>query len=97
MGNQVNVATRQVDISDISGGGGVWGGDMGNKNRPNECSCIIDTGFNVGGLRSFAWLGKYLEYLKSFYHKANIVKTKEKSFGFALSGIRKGVIQKWVP
>ena len=40
-GNQVSVATRQVDISAISGED-AWG----NKNWPKECSSAIDAGFN---------------------------------------------------
>ena len=69
-GNQVKVATMQVNISDISGEDA-----RGSKNSPEECSSVIDTGFNGGGLRFFARLAKYLEYLKSFYPKANVVKT----------------------
>ena len=50
--NQVSVATMQLGISDILGED-VWE----NKNRPNECHIVIDTGFNGCGLRSFDWLG----------------------------------------
>ena len=59
LGNQVNVATRQSGISDISGDG-----EWGNKNWPEECSIVIDTGFNGGGLRSFSWLRGYLGYIE---------------------------------
>ena len=37
-GNQVNVATRHVNLSDILGDG-AWG----NQNQPDERSIIIDT------------------------------------------------------
>ena len=60
-GNHVNIATRNVDLSDMLGGD-AWG----SKNRPEERSVIIDTGFNGGGLCSFSRLRKYLEYLESF-------------------------------
>ena len=43
-----------------------------------ECSSIIATGFNGGGLRSHARLQKYLEYIKSFPPKESAVKTKAK-------------------
>ena len=76
--NQVIVATRQLAISDISGEGS-WG----NKNWPKECSIIIGAGFNGCGLRIFDRLRKYLEYIRSFYHKANMVQTKEKLLKFA--------------
>ena len=59
-GGQVNFATAQVNLSDILGED-AWG----NKNRPKECSSIIDAGFNGGGLRSFARMRKYPEYLRS--------------------------------
>ena len=72
--DQVNIDTARVNLSDISGTG-AWG----ELNRPDKCSSVIDTGFNGWGLRRFARLRKYLEYLRSFYHKANLVETKEKS------------------
>ena len=42
-GNQVNVATRQANFSDILGEG-----DWEKQNWPEECYIVIDTGFNGG-------------------------------------------------
>ena len=44
--NDVNVATRQINLANAHGMG-----DWGRKNWAEECSSIIDTGFNGGGLR----------------------------------------------
>ena len=82
-GTQVNVATWKVNISDISGGN-AWG----DKHRPEECSIIIDTGFNDGGLRTHARLRKYVEYLKIFYPKATISKTNGGIFKICVLGSR---------
>ena len=46
------------------------------KDRPEECSSVIDNVFDGVGLRIYAWLQKYLEYLGRFYHKATISKTE---------------------
>ena len=70
--SQVNVATRQSNLSDILGES-AWR----NKDWPNECTSIIDTGFNGGGLRSYAWSRKYLGYVESFYHRAAISKQRK--------------------
>ena len=72
--NEVNVETRQINL-DNALGVGVWG------NWANDWSIIIDTGFNGGGLRSYPWLRRYVEYMRSFYPKANLVKTMEKELG----------------
>ena len=53
---------------------------------PKECSSIIDAGFNGGGLRSLAWLRKYLGYMRGFYHKASLVKTSDEVLRFASGG-----------
>ena len=46
--NEVNLATRQINLANAHG---VCG--CGRKNRAEDCSIIIDTGFNGGGgLRS---------------------------------------------
>ena len=71
--NKVNVATRQINLANALGAD-----DREWKNRPVECSSIIDTGFNGGGLSIFAWLRKYLEYQRSFPPKENMEKTREK-------------------
>ena len=57
--NEVNVATRQINSANALGVG-----DWRSKNRSKYCSSIIATGFNGGGLR------RYVEYLRSFNHKA---------------------------
>ena len=74
----VNVATRQINSANALGVG-----DWERKNWPGDCCSIIDTGFNGGDLRSYPWLRRYVEYLMSFYHKAKLVKTREKELGFA--------------
>ena len=52
-----------------------WGGnDWAGKNWEKECSIIIDTGFNGGGLRSFSWVNMYVEYLESFSPKTELFK-----------------------
>ena len=82
--SKVNVATRQVNLSDI------WGGSAGrNKEWPNEGAIIIDTGFNGGGLRMYAWFGEYLWYLGSFYSRAEISKTKGNFLRFSICGARR--------
>ena len=53
--NRANVAARQVNLADISGEN-AWR----NKNWPEECSSVRDAGLNGGGLRSHAWLQKYI-------------------------------------
>ena len=40
-GNEVNVATRQINLANALGVG-----DWERKNRPEDCSSIIDTGFS---------------------------------------------------
>ena len=77
----MNVATRKVNLFDILAGD-AWG----NKNWAKECSIIIDTGFNGGGLRSHDWWRKYLEYLKSFHPKATSAKTPGALLRFSLGG-----------
>ena len=62
------------------------GDAWGSKSWPKECSIVIEAGFNGGGLRSHSWLGKYLEYIKSFYRKASVVKNERKSLRFAFWG-----------
>ena len=42
--NEVNVATRQINLANALGAG-----DLGRKNRSEYCSIISDTGFNGGG------------------------------------------------
>ena len=54
--NEVNVATRQINLAIALGVSHCEG-----KNCAEECSSIIDTGFNGGGLRIYAWLRKYSE------------------------------------
>ena len=54
-GNAVNVATRKINLADASGVG-----DWERKNYAEDCSMIIDTGFNGGGLRSYPWLRRYV-------------------------------------
>ena len=82
-GNQVDVSTRQVNMSDIPGEG-AWG----NKNWPDGRSIIIDAGFNGGRLRSSSRLRTYMEYLMSFHKNENIATTNEKSLIFAHEGRR---------
>ena len=48
---EVNIATRQVNLPGVSGAG-----QWGEKDWPKECSSIVDTGCNGGGLRSHAWM-----------------------------------------
>ena len=44
----VNFASRFINLSNVMGEG-----DWERKNWAEECSSIIDTGFNGGGLRIF--------------------------------------------
>ena len=55
-------------------------------NWPEECSLIIDTGFNGGGLRIHERLRKYLEYITSFYPNSTVAKTKAKLLTLAIGG-----------
>ena len=71
-GGQVNVDIRQINLANALGADG-W---ERKNDWPEERSSIIDTGFDGGGLRSFAWLRKYPEYLRSFYPKAKLIKTR---------------------
>ena len=52
--NEVNLATRLINLA-IALGAGNWG----RKNWAEECSSIVDTGFNGGGLRIYARLRMY--------------------------------------
>ena len=67
--NEVNMAYRHINLSNVLGGN-----EWERKNWGKECSSIIDTGFNGGGLCSFSWLIRYEEYLRSFYPKAKLIK-----------------------
>ena len=71
--SQVNVTARGVKLSGV-----LRESARCNKYWPVECSSIIDTGRNGGGLRIYAWLRKYIEYLERFYHRAAISKNKRK-------------------
>ena len=74
---EVNIATRQVNLSGVLGSG-QWEEKDGSK----ECSAIVDAGFNGGGLCSHAWMQRYVMYLGSFYPKTNLVKFKENVLRF---------------
>ena len=63
------MATRQIHLANALG---------------VDFSRITDTGINGGGLRIYHWLRRYVEYLWSFYHKANLVKTREEEWRLAL-------------
>ena len=78
--NEVNVATRQKNLANALGVS-----DWERKNWAKECPTIIDTGCNGCGLRSYAWLRRYDEYLRGFCHKSNLVKTEEKELRFGFS------------
>ena len=73
----MNIATRQVNLSGILGSG-----HWEEKDWSKECSAIVDTGFNGGGLCSHAWMQRYVLYLRSFYPKTNLVKFKENVLRF---------------
>ena len=62
--HEVNVATRQVDLSGVLGSG-KWE----EKDWRKECSAIVDAGFNGGGLCSHAWMQRYVVHLGSFNPK----------------------------
>ena len=61
---EVNIATRQVNLSGVLGSG-----HWEEKDWSKECSAVVDTGFNGGGLCSHAWMQRYVMYLRSFYPK----------------------------
>ena len=46
---EVNLDIRFANLPNIAGAG-----NLGRKNWADECASIIDTGFEVWGLRSFA-------------------------------------------
>ena len=73
--NEVNVATRKINLANAHGVG-----DWRRKNRAKDCSIIIDTGFNGGGLRAYPWMRRYVEYMRSFQPDDNMVKTSEGEF-----------------
>ena len=58
---EVNLTTRRVNLSGILGSG-----HWEKKDWPKECSAIVDTGFNGGGLCCHAWMQKYVAYLRNF-------------------------------
>ena len=74
---EVNIATRQVNLSGVPGSG-----QRGEKDWSKECSEIADAGFSGGGLRSHAWVQRYVMYLRSFYPETNLVKYKENVLRF---------------
>ena len=96
-GNEVNAATRKINLANALGVG-----DWERKKLDEDCSIIIDTGFNGGGLRRYPWLRRYVEYMRSFYHMANLVETRWEDSRFALGdhqGRRSGastVLPIWV-
>ena len=51
-----NSARRHINMANVLGGN-----EWGRKNWEKECSSIIDTGFNGGGLCSFSCLNRYVE------------------------------------
>ena len=70
--------------------------------KAEERSRIIDNEINGWGLRIFSRLGKYAEYLRSFYHKTKLAKTKEKELRFAFgdqqgrASVTSTVLPNWV-
>ena len=68
----VNLTTRHVNLSGILGSG-----NWERKGWSKNCSAILGTGFNGGGLRSHARMQKYVSYLRSFHPGANLAKYKE--------------------
>ena len=54
--------------------------------QPNrgDCSCIIDTGFNGGSLRSFNFLAKYIDCVRDINQRAKIAKTIENLCDFSV-------------
>ena len=54
--NGANVAYRHINLENALGGN-----DWERKNWATECSTIIDTGFNGGGMCSFSWMNRYVE------------------------------------
>ena len=67
---QVNVATGRAILSAISGGS-AWG----NKVWPNECSGVIEAGFDGGGLRIYSRFRRYTEYILRFQPNASVGRT----------------------
>ena len=74
---EVNIATRQVNLPGVLGSG-----HWEEKDWSKECSAIADTGFNGGRLCSHAWMQRYVMYLGSFYPETNLVKFKENVLRF---------------
>ena len=54
--SEVNLATRRINLANALGVG-----DWERKNCAEDCSIVIDTGFNGGGLRIYHCLRRYVE------------------------------------
>ena len=75
--NGANVAYRHINIANV------LGAMIGKKKELGKgFPSIIDTCFNGGGLWGFSRLGRYGEYLGSFYPKAKTPKKNEKTIKF---------------
>ena len=77
-GNEVNVATRKINLANALGVG-----DWERTSWAGDCSIVIDTGFNGCGLRIYHLLRKYVEYLMGFHPRAKPVKTRDAELRFA--------------
>ena len=68
-----------------------WGEMIGGEreNWAKECSSIIDTCFNGGGVGSFCRMSSYVEYLKSFYPNAKLFKKGWTGVGICFLGTNK--------
>ena len=75
----VDFAKREVLISKEMSGRRYWFVKKWGQSNKDDCSRIIDTGFNGGALCSFNRLMQYVDYLKEICPKTAIVKTREKA------------------
>ena len=90
--NEINLANRWINLAIALG---AWDGVR--TNWAEECSSIIDTGFNGGGMCIYAWFRRCDEYIRSFYPTSNFVKTKGGSEICVSESPRTGVGCQYLP
>ena len=68
--NEVDCADRGVLTSGKIAVRSEWGGESrGGRSNNDDCSCIVDTGFNVVALFSFNWIRRYKYHMGDIFPK----------------------------
>ena len=65
--NDVDFPDREVLIAMSISDRSEWRMQLRGQRPSNDCSCIIDAGFNGGALCSFNWMRRYKDYPRNIY------------------------------